>query len=70
MLFPNIEAERARRGLTKSELAKCLNVSDATLKNWMYGKTEIPSSKIVELAKLFGTSTDYLLGLTSDIRKS
>ena len=47
MLFPNIEAERARRGLTKSELAKRLNVSDATLKNWMYGKTEIPISKIV-----------------------
>ena len=70
MLFPNIEAERARRGLTKSELAKRLNVSDATLKNWMYGKTEIPSSKIVELAKLFGTSTDYLLGLTHDIHKS
>ena len=70
MLFPNIEAERARRGLTKSELAKRLNVSDATLKNCMYGKTEIPSSKIVELAKLFDTSTDYLLGLTSDIHKS
>ena len=70
MLFPNIEAERARRGLTKSELAKRLNVSDATLKNWMYGKTEIPSSKIGELAKLFDTSTDYLLGLTRDIHKS
>jgi transcriptional regulator with XRE-family HTH domain len=70
MLFPNIEAERARKGYTKSELAKRLNVSDSTLKNWMYGKTEIPSSKIVELAKLFGTSTDYLLGLTGDIRKS
>ena len=70
MLFPNIEAERARRGLTKSELAKRLNVSGSTLKNWMYGKTEIPSSKIIELAKLFDTSTDYLLGLTSDIHKS
>ena len=70
MMFPNIEAERARRGLTKSELAKRLNISDSTLKNWMCGKTEIPSSKIIELAKLFGTSTDYLLGLTSDIHKS
>ncbi len=63
MVFPNIEAERARRGMSKKDVAAAIEVSDQTFKNWMAGKSDIPSSKIVSLAKLFGVSTDYLLGI-------
>ncbi len=52
-MFPNIDAERARLGLSRVQLAKHLNVSVSTFKNWMYGRTEIPASKVVEMAKLF-----------------
>lgn len=61
-MFPNIDAERARLGLSRVQLAKKLNVSVSTFKNWMYGHTEIPASKVVEMAKFFNCSTDYLLG--------
>jgi len=63
-MFPNINAECARAGMTKAELAEHLGVSYGTLKNWMRGKGEIPASKLVIMAELFKCSTDYLLGVT------
>lgn len=63
MTYPNIEAERARTGMTKAGLASAIGVSTCTIKNWQNGRTEIPASKIVALAAIFGVSTDYLLGL-------
>lgn len=66
MIYPNIEAERARAGMTKAEMAATIGVTSATVKNWQNGRTEIPVSKIVGLAELFVVSTDYLLGRTSN----
>lgn len=62
-MFPNIEAERARLGMSRVKLAEELGVSYATLKNWMRGTTDIPVSKVVEMAQMFNCSTDYLLGV-------
>lgn len=62
-MFPNIDAERARLGMSRACLARQLGISYSTLKSWMAGKTEIPCSKIVEMSKLFNVSTDYLLGM-------
>jgi transcriptional regulator with XRE-family HTH domain len=64
--YPNIEAERARAGISKEGLAKILGISISTLKNWQSGKTEIPANKIITIAKLFNVSTDYLLGRPVD----
>lgn len=65
MTYPNIEAERARAGMTKEGLASAIGVSPSTVKNWQSNKTEIPASKIVAMAALFNVTTDYLLGRTS-----
>ncbi len=51
-------------GMSKSDLAKTLGVSYSTIKSWMSGKTEMPCSQIIAMTKLFGVSSDYLLGLT------
>lgn len=66
MRYPNIEAERVRREMTKEKLATLLGVSLSTIKNWQNGRTEIPASKIILMAKQFNTSTDYLLGRTTN----
>ena len=65
MTFPNIEAERARSGMTKTKMAEAIGVTADTVKNWQNGRTEIPASKLVSLADLFGVTTDYLLGRTN-----
>ena len=61
MKYPNIEAERARCGLTADALAASLGVTRKTLYNWCnHGK--IPLSALEQMAKLFGgCSVDYLL---------
>ena len=65
MRYPNIEAERARNGMTKEKSASLLGISVSTVKNWQNGRTEIPASKIIKMAILFNVSTDYLLGRTT-----
>ncbi|MFG6351248.1 MAG: helix-turn-helix domain-containing protein [Oscillospiraceae bacterium] len=70
MTYPNIEAERARAGMTKEGLATALGVSPSTVKNWQSNKTEIPASKIVAMATLFDVTTDYLLGRTNQASTS
>lgn len=62
MKFPNIEAERGRKGWTKEELVKQINISRKTYANWQDGRTDVPCSQLVALAQLFGCSVDYLLG--------
>ncbi|MCI5754335.1 MAG: helix-turn-helix domain-containing protein [Clostridiales bacterium] len=62
-MYPNIEAERARAGLSRAQLAERLGVSYGTVKNWMQGATDIPCTKLIALSRMFRCSTDYLLGV-------
>ena len=62
-MFPNIEAERGRKGWTKADLARELEVSYSTIKNWLNGTTDIPCSYLIKMSVLFGVSIDYLLGV-------
>ncbi len=60
--FANIEAERARKGLTNSQLAAAVGVSRGTLYQWML-KGDMPASVLIKMSHIFGKSTDYLLGI-------
>lgn len=58
-MFPNIEAERARRGLTLDEFTAAIGVCRKTYYNWnALGK--IPENKVEAIARLFGVPTDYI----------
>lgn len=61
MKYPNIEAERARKGFSNDSLAKALGVSRKTLFNWM-DKGNIPVSALIKMSDIFGCTVDYLLG--------
>lgn len=62
LLYPNIDAERARKGMSRAQLAISLEVSESTMKNWMHGRTDMPVSKLIKIANFFNCTTDYLLG--------
>lgn len=68
MQYPNIEAERGRRGMSKTSLASELGVTRDTFAKWQAGKTPIPASAVVKMAKLFDCTADYLLGINSNNR--
>lgn len=61
MKYPNIEAERARAGMSVEALAKELGVTRKTIYNWT-GSGNIPQSALERMAQLFNCSVDYLLG--------
>lgn len=49
--------------LSAKELGKIIGVSDVAIINWENDVNDIKSEYIVKLAKYFGVSSDYLLGL-------
>lgn len=57
----NIEAERARNRLSKERLAKKLGITVKTYYNWINEETDIPSTKLMEMASLFGVTMEYLM---------
>lgn len=60
-MLNSIEAERVRNRLTKEELAKQLGVSIKTYYNWINEETDVPSSALLKMSKVFDVGIDYLL---------
>ena len=60
MRYPNINAERARMGLSWGQLAGILGVTRKTLYNWTT-KGDIPQNALIQMTDIFGCSPDYLL---------
>lgn len=60
MIAERIAALREQRHLTQAELAKRLGVTRSGVNAWELG-ISVPSTQyLVELAALFGVSTDFL----------
>lgn len=53
---------RNEKNLSQSEMAKIFGVSQSTIGMWESDKRKIHNDKLVEVAKFFNVSTDYLLG--------
>ena len=70
MKYPNIEAERARIGVTKAELSAQLGVTPKTLTNWQSGKTPIPTTALISMHTIFNCTIDYLLGIDTSQKVS
>ena len=63
MIAERIKHLREKNNLTQSSLAKKLNVTRSSVNAWEMGISVPSTALIVDLAKLFHVSTDYLLGL-------
>ncbi len=62
--FARIRDLRIDRGLTQSQIAQVLNVKQNTYSQYEIGVLNYPLDVVIRLAEYYGTSTDYLLGLT------
>ena len=63
MLGQKICELRHSCGWSQVELAKKLNVSKQTVSNWEHDNIQPSIEMLVRVAKIFGVSTDHLLGL-------
>lgn len=63
MTSEHIKALREARGWTQAELARRLNITRNGVNSWEQGLSMPSPACLVDLAKLFSVSTDYLLGV-------
>ena len=65
MIAEKIKLLREKRNMTQTDVAKELGITRSSVNAWEMG-ISVPSTQyVIELARLFGVSTDYLLGLNS-----
>lgn len=63
MVSATIKALRENIGLSQAALAKKLGVTRASVNAWEMEISTPTAQYLVEMARLFNTTTDYLLGL-------
>lgn len=63
MTAERIKTLREARGWTQAELARRLNITRNGVNSWEQGLSMPSPACLVDLAKLFSVSTDYLLGV-------
>ena len=65
MTGEKIKELRTARGWTQADLARRLGITRNGVNSWEQGLSVPSPASLVELAKIFSVSTDYLLGVES-----
>ena len=68
MFFQRIEDLRVDADKTQQQIADILNCKREVYRRYEKGIHEIPTWAVIELARYYRTSADYILGLT-DVRE-
>lgn len=59
----NIEAERARLGMDKTQFSELLGITRPTYAGYISGKRPMKTDVLLRLSEITGKSINYLLGL-------
>ena len=65
-MYQRIRDLREDRELLQKDVAAHLKRIQVCYSNYETGKRDIPTEVLIQLAGLYHTSTDYILGLTDD----
>ena len=57
---------REDHDLTQAEVAEYLHIKQNTYSQYETGQRQLPLDFLIALARLYKTSTDYILGLTQE----
>ena len=63
MIAERIKELRQARGWTHAELARKISIHKSGVNSWEQGLSTPSPASLVDLARLFSVSTDYLLGV-------
>ncbi len=63
--YPHIRNLREDHDLSQADIAKILNCSQVAYSYYEIGRRDIPTEVLIKLAKYYGCTTDYLLGLSN-----
>lgn len=65
-MYKRIRDLRKNRRLTQKQIGQILNMSQTGYNQYEIGKNDIPTKVLIELAKFYNTSIDYILELTDE----
>ena len=64
--YERIRDMRIDRGFSQKQIGEFLNVKQNTYSQYEIGVLNYPVEVVIKLAEFYGTSVDYLLGLTDE----
>ena len=64
--YPRLRDLREDNDLSQQRVADYLGMKQPQYSRYESGLRDVPTDILIKLAKLYNTSTDYLLGLTND----
>lgn len=67
-MYKRLRELREDKDFTQSQIAKHLNMSQTGYSKYETGENDIPTRVLIDLAKFYHTSVDYLLELTNDMK--
>ncbi|MBQ9805807.1 MAG: helix-turn-helix transcriptional regulator [Clostridia bacterium] len=65
-MYKRIRNLREDRDLNQTKVATMLGMSQTGYSKYETGENDVPSAILIKLAKFYGTSVDYILGLTDE----
>ena len=67
-MYRRIRDIREDKDMTQTQMAEILHCSQRIYSNYERGEVDIPTQILIRLALFHNTSTDYLLGLTDEVK--
>ena len=67
-MYRRIRDLREDNDLTQREIAKILNCSQQVYSNYELGQRDIPTDILISLANYYNVTTDYILGLSDNMK--
>ncbi len=64
--YPRLRDLREDNDLTQAQVAAYLGMKQPQYSRYERGLRDVPTDVLIRLAKLYHTTVDYLLGLTSE----
>ena len=66
MVYRRIRDLRTDHDLTQKQVAEYLGMSQTGYSKYEVGTNDVPTQVLIQLALLYHTSVDYILGITDD----
>lgn len=66
MYIKRLKDLREDRDLKQTNIANILKMKQPQYARYEIGRRDLPLDCLIKLAKFYGTSTDYILGLTNE----
>lgn len=68
MYLKRLKELREDNDLKQSNIADLLKMKQPQYARYEIGKRDIPLDNLITLSKFYNTSTDYILGITNEIK--